>query len=79
MSREINQDKLPEVVLRVPGPWKQRQEIEARLPDGFRLEGECLHMPRGRMIELQTMPADREFPKIFHMACRRRSLKLLRP
>ncbi len=75
MSQEMNDAVVPEIILRIPGPWKRRQELEKRLPDGFRVEGERLLTPQGRPLELQTLPADREFPNIFRMACRRRSLK----
>lgn len=74
MSREMNKDVLPEIILRIPGPWKRSQELERSLPDGFQVAGERLTTPHGRFVLLRTMPADQEFPHIFRMACRRRPL-----
>lgn len=59
------------VVLRIPGPWRRRQELEARLEDGFRVQCDSLVAPSGRTFALEMIPADQEFPRIFSIACRR--------
>ena len=45
------------------------------LPGGFQVDGQRLRTPDGRFVLLQTLPADRDFPNVFRMACRRRPLK----
>lgn len=75
MTQDNNQDVVPRGILRVPGRWKNRKQLTARLPKGYFIEGERLFMPGARYVFLETMPADREFPGIFRLACRRQSLK----
>jgi hypothetical protein len=45
--------------------------LEARLEDGFHVQWDSLVAPSGRAFALEMIPADREFPKIFNIACRR--------
>jgi hypothetical protein len=71
MSNKSNGEKLQRVVLRVPGPWKRRHDLEARLKDGFYLQRDSLVLPSGRAVALEMLRADHEFPRIFHLACRR--------
>jgi hypothetical protein len=74
MTTDQQRDRVPEIVLRVPGPWKRQQEFEKSLTDDFRVEGNRLRTPEGRSWELHALPADREFPRIFRLACRARPL-----
>jgi hypothetical protein len=73
MLPKTNQDSLPQVVLRVPGPWKDCKELMARLPPGFRIQGERYLMPEGPDLGFDSFPADSKFPSVFRIACRRPS------
>lgn len=59
----------PEIVLRVPGPWRSWQELATRLPDGCAIEGERLQLPGGPSMCFKTRPADSEFPEVFRRVC----------
>ena len=71
MSHASTQDSLPEICLRIPGPWKGPEEVADRLPAGFQLQGQEFVMPDGRCLLFRAMPPDKEFPSVFRMACRR--------
>jgi hypothetical protein len=59
------------MVLRVPGTWNSKDEIIERLPDGCRIDDCLLWLGDGPALELQMLPADRDFPNVFRSACRR--------
>jgi hypothetical protein len=71
MSNASTQDSLPEICVRIPGPWKGPEEVADRLPAGFHLQQQELVMPDGRCLVFQAMPPDNEFPSVFRIACRR--------
>jgi hypothetical protein len=70
MSQKSHQAELPSTIFRIPGAWKDKREFESRLPVGYRIDGELLVTPWGPLV-LESRPADREFPHVFGIACRR--------
>jgi hypothetical protein len=71
MSREVVREEAPRIAVRVPGPWTTPDELAARLPAGFRIEGEQFVTCGGRRFGFEAMPADGAFPTVFRSVCRR--------
>ncbi len=64
------QDPLgPEVTLRIPGAWREPAEFFEKLPPGCRSTEHGLVLDDGTEFELNVLPADEEFPRIFAGAC----------
>ena len=70
VRNETGQDRLPEITVRVPGPWNRPEELIRALPAGYELAPDTLVMPGGGHLALWAQPPDREFPRIFAYACR---------
>ena len=63
----------PELIARVPGPWKSVTALQAALPHNVELAKGRLVIPnRGGTFELSIRPMDRDLPKIFADSNRRR-------
>ena len=59
----------PEVTLRIPGTWSKPDEFFENLPRGCRCTEQGLVLLDGTEFELNALPADEEFPKIFAGSC----------
>ncbi|MHC4447115.1 MAG: hypothetical protein ACYSXF_04940, partial [Planctomycetota bacterium] len=70
-KRDASQDRVPRIVMRIPGRWESSDQLAKALPAGYRLTRGRLHMPDGHRLEVIPRPPDREFPKVFANACRR--------
>src|SRR5438552_643214 len=60
---------VPEVTLRIPGGWSKPQEFFGNLPRGCRCTDNGLILLDGSEFELNVLPADEEFPRIFAGSC----------
>lgn len=70
MRRNINDENVaPEVTLRIPGTWSRPEEFYERLPRGCRCTENSLVLVDGAEFELNVLPADEEFPRIFAGSC----------
>ncbi|MEX2169252.1 MAG: hypothetical protein WD851_08070 [Pirellulales bacterium] len=58
-----------EVSLRIPGGWAEPREFVQQLPRGCRCTPEALVLTDGSEFELNVLPADEEFPRIFAGSC----------
>jgi hypothetical protein len=56
--------------LRIPGQWSHPGELIQRLPAGYRLTAEALHLPDTTQVEFGAMAADDQFAQIFRSSCR---------
>ncbi len=68
-TRETLDDALPEVTLRIPGAWAAPEEFYERLPRGCHCTSATLVLADGSQFELNVLPADEEFPRIFADSC----------
>jgi hypothetical protein len=59
----------PEVTLRIPGAWKGPEDFFRRLPRGYRCDENSIMLADGSKFELNALPADEEFPRIFAGSC----------
>jgi hypothetical protein len=71
MRRNLKDDEgiAPEVTLRIPGTWSRPEEFYERLPRGCQCTDGSLVLVDGSEFELNVLPADEEFPRIFAGAC----------
>lgn len=60
-----------ETTVRIPGNWVHPGELLERLPSGYRLSPESLHLPDGSEVKFSPLPPDEQFPEIFRSSCRR--------
>ncbi len=70
MHSAEGQDRPPEIGLRIPGPWRSPDSLDAALPKGYRFALDRLWMPGGESVEVFPHPPDGEFPEVFTLACR---------
>ncbi len=70
-QRDLSQDRVPRIVMRIPGRWESPDQLAKALPAGYRLTRGRLHMPDGDRLDVIPRPPDRKFPKVFANACRR--------
>jgi hypothetical protein len=68
-SNGDRQTVAPEVTLRIPGTWSKPEEFYEGLPRGCRCTAETLVLADGSEFELNVLPADEEFPRIFAGSC----------
>jgi hypothetical protein len=59
-----------EVMLRIPGDWRNPSEIMERLPVGYQIKEEQLHLPDQTKLDIFPIPADKQFPGIFRTILR---------
>ncbi len=59
----------PEVTLRIPGAWSSPAEFVENLPRGCHCTEHGLVLEGGTEFELNCLPADDEFPRIFAGSC----------
>jgi len=78
MIRPDELDRVPEITVRVPGPWTGLADLAASLPAGVELGPDELRMPDGDRLELVPMPPDDVFPDLFMRSCRTRRHRSLR-
>jgi hypothetical protein len=62
------EETVPEIVLRIPGPWRHPEELAGALPTGFQLSPGRLALPGGGEVEFHPRPADTDFPIVFELA-----------
>ena len=68
-QNDIHITAAPEVTLRIPGAWNRREEFYERLPRGCRCTEDGLVLADGSEFELNVLPADAEFPRVFAGSC----------
>jgi hypothetical protein len=66
---EKRQIEAPEVTLRIPGGWSGPAEFSTRLPHGSRCTANSLTLADRTSFEMNVLPADEEFPRIFADSC----------
>jgi hypothetical protein len=59
----------PEVTMRIPGGWARPEEFFENLPRGCCCTANGITMPDGSEFELNALPADEDFPRIFASSC----------
>jgi hypothetical protein len=59
----------PEVTMRIPGTWSRPEEFYEGLPRGCRCTETGLVLADGSEFELNVLPADEDFPRIFASSC----------
>jgi hypothetical protein len=59
----------PEVTLRIPGGWAKPEEFFRNLPRGCRCNENGIVLLDGTEFELNALPADEEFPRVFAGSC----------
>lgn len=73
------QDELPQIVLRIPGLWENPEQLMESLPAGYSMAPPTdpqdhfarLMMPDGGSVEVNVLPADDEFARVFASGCSR--------
>lgn len=68
---DLSQDIPPLITLRIPGRWPGPAAVDRALPAGYGITDSRLTLPDGGGVDACFQVADREFPGIFAMACRR--------
>ena len=68
-TNDRHESLAPEVTLRIPGAWSGPAEFIERLPRGCSSTAEALVLVDGSEFELNVLPADDEFPRIFAGSC----------
>lgn len=58
-----------EASVRIPGDWESPVALRDRLPDGYRLSADGLHLHDDTPIEVATLPPDSMFPDLFVQTC----------
>jgi len=69
---DTDQDRLPEIAVRIPGTWSCPASLEKSLPRGFELSPGWLQLPDGGRLQVYPHAADDEFAAIFMSGCRGR-------
>jgi hypothetical protein len=59
----------PKVTMRIPGGWERPEEFFENLPRGCRCTKDGIVIADGSAFELNALPADEEFPRIFASSC----------
>ena len=59
----------PEVTMRIPGGWERPEEFFENLPRGCRCTANGIALADGSEFELNALPADEDFPRIFASSC----------
>ena len=59
-----------EVMLRIPGCWRNLNELMERLPSGYEIINDQLQLPDQTKIELFPIPADKQFASVFRTSLR---------
>jgi hypothetical protein len=72
--------EIPEIILRVPGPWESVEEWLEQVPSGYEVSdfiggdplcGGSLTAPSGQTVSLFLRPGDQDFPHVFRSAASR--------
>ncbi len=72
MNDDTNQDRVPEIAVRIPGTWSCPASLQQSLPSGYTLTPGWLQLPDGGRLQVYPHAADDEFAGIFMGACRGR-------
>lgn len=59
-----------EVMLRIPGCWRNPREIKERLPNSFHIKEDQLYLPDQTKLDIFPIPADKQFPSVFRSSLR---------
>ncbi len=59
-----------ETILRIPGKWSGPDELNSRLPAGYRLTPQQLQTPDGSQIHFSCRQPDQQFAQVFRGSCR---------
>ena len=74
----MHDDSVPEITVRVPGPWQRWRDLGESLPAGYVLENGHLRLPDGARVEVVMRQADQQLPALFEISSRIKATRQLR-
>jgi hypothetical protein len=74
----MQDDRLPTITVRVPGPWRRWRDLAESLPAGCVLEDGFLRLEGGDRVPLVMRIADKQLPALFEISARVKEAPRLR-